>query len=165
MSDDISTGDLIHWGTPKYQMIRSSINGDMVVDMPEVRQQLVRDMNARMDSIMLASFGVTMTAAAPSSSLTAEKVKRMIDKFTPQRVTIGGKLFKVYEWNVHQGGEVPDDLTFLTRKRDEDDYLPLDEPIGGGLIIIDHKAGKVAGREKDLQHFLAHCELIEESEK
>ncbi|HKS27840.1 MAG TPA: hypothetical protein VJS44_08475 [Pyrinomonadaceae bacterium] len=92
------------------------------------------------------------------TGLTYEKVKRMMDKFTAKRITIGGKQFNVYGYHVYES----DGWTVLARMTDEDEYLGFDEPIGDGIIYINHAEGKLMGREEELQRFARNCEPIQD---
>jgi hypothetical protein len=105
-------------------------------------------------------FTIVADPNAPPSTLTHEKVKRMMDKHTPKRITIGREQFDVYGYHVHES----DGWAVLARMYDEDEPLDLNTPLSGGIIIIYHQEGKVLGREEDLKHLARHSELVEGGE-
>ncbi len=101
----------------------------------------------------------THYSADNAPTLTYATLMRTVDKFIPKRITIGGEAFNVYEYNVHEDATL--NITVLARKRYEEFYLSPDAPLGSGVIIIGHTAGKLMGRKEDIEHFVAHCEPVE----
>ena len=109
------------------------------------------------EKILGVDLSVAATPHAPSAGLTYEKVKRMMDKFTPKRITIGGEEFNVYGYYVHDW----DGWTVLSRMWDEDELLHKSTPLGcGGVIFINHSEGKLIGCEEDLKRLAQNCEPV-----